>query len=359
MKTDFFTRSRKYKKDDDELLNKYKGVAPKGPGFTPLMKVIFSIITIAIIVIIFNLKTYFIGTTPIKILNHSLNESIYHESHDITLEYDDNTLDFKYNFDLNTALLTYNGKDMLITLDSIITKDDNYSIKNILINGKKGVSFSYFKDIIHIKSIPNIIDILEDNIDLFITYYYDQFKFKPTDSYYKCVSLTTENDLYDYFHHFLEFNKNNKELKESFKQVYLGFLKDVVEYKLYDYFTFDAEDVEVESALSLEEVSLTEYIQDYDRRFEDTYILLFDYLNRWLEENKNRLDSLDYKLTLDFYIDKKYKVKEVHMKVNDQLIKYKVNHDEAHDITIQEMGEINDSEIDIRDLIDYFKKASS
>lgn len=312
-------RNVERKARDKALLEKYKGEAPRGPGLSWRLKLIFGVVGILLIILFMNIKNLYIGNTPIKVLDYSLTRSLSTDGRDIDIDikatyhdkedYELNT-NIQYTFEFIKARIDTATSSIYIDTDSLAVKENDwvkYDFDQLIINDHEPMSWKPLEQVLDARSIPAINDTLEEYAQFFTAQYYNRFSFgeeteiKTKDDTYKArrIDVTlTEEDLYPLLKNFITFNDNIIDFREGVKDRIKRYLEAVQENELYD-------------IAGLTEEEVTDYLGNFDENAEVTYILFITELNDYLDAHKETLDNLDIELTISFFVDNNEKVRAI------------------------------------------------
>lgn len=312
-------RNAERKVKDKALLEKYKDEAPKGPGFSWRLKLIFGVVGVLFIIGFMNIEKLYVGNTPIKVLDYSLTRSLSTDGRDIDLniqatyhDKEDYTLDanIQYTFEFIKARLDTESSSVYIDTDTLaIRKDDweKYTFDQLIIHEKDPFSWKPLEQVLDARSIPAINDTLEEYAQYFITQYYNRFSFgeeteiiTKEDTYkVRRIDVTlTEEDLYPLLKEFIAFNDNLIDFREGVKDRIKRFMEAVQNNNFYEPF-------------GLTESEVTDYLNNFDENAEISYILFIAELNDLIDDYKTDIEDLDIELTLSFFIDSKEKVRAI------------------------------------------------
>lgn len=311
---------------EKKFLEKYKGEAPKGPGFTWQAKLIFGAFGLLIILGFVFGKSLYVGSTPIKLLDYSLTRSMKTVGRDIDLDITYQSKNEEESFELDTniqytfeyikALIDMEGthipkQKVFINTDSIMTDQngdwEKYSFDQLLIKDQTDISWLALEQVLDLRSIPAVEDTFEEYAQYFITAFYDRFTYgdsksivTPEKTYEtKRIDATlTEEDFYPFIKDFLTFNDNMIDFRDGVKDRVRRFLEAIQENEFYEPFDLDEETV-------------SEYLTNFDENYEITYILFLAYLEEEITALKPVLEELDVELHLSFYVDKDYVVRAI------------------------------------------------
>ena len=311
---------------EKKFLEKYKGEAPKGPGFTWQAKLIFGAFGLLIILGFIFGKSIYVGSTPIKLLDYSLTRSMKTAGRDIDLDINYQSKEEGKSFELDTniqytfeyikALIDMEGthipkQKVFINTDSIVTDQsgewEKYSFDQLVIKDQTDISWLAIEQVLDLRSVPAVEDTFEEYAQYFITAYYERFAYgepksivTPEKTYdTKRIDVTiTEEDFYPFIRDFITFNDNMIDFREGVKDRVKRFLEAIQENEFYEPFDLDEETV-------------SEYLTNFDENYETTYILFLAYLEEEVTALKPILDELDVELHLSFYIDKDYVVRAI------------------------------------------------
>ncbi len=330
---------------DKELLEKYKNEAPKGPGFPWQAKLIFTAVGLILLFIIVFFKSFYIGNTPIKVLDYSLTHSLSTAGRDadLTINIDNKSNEdylmeahIQHTFEYVKALVDFkiNGVtgEFYIDTDSLAVKEDEwvkYNFSDLIINDVTDISWKPLETILDIRSIPAIEDTFEEYAQYFITQYYNRFSYGyetqvvTTDKTYdaKSIDVTlTEEDFYPLIKEFINFNDTIVDFREGIEDRVKRYLEAVQEYDIYD-------------QVGLSEDYVADYLANFDENFEATYIVFMADLHEAVDDLKPTFEDLDVELDLSFLIvDYKvqsiralYKNLDTTLDLNQIDIKYVVN----------------------------------
>lgn len=346
--------SRRERRDDRKLrekkfLDQYKDEAPKGPGFSWKAKIIFATIGLLFILGFVFGKSLYVGSTPIKLLDYSLTRSMKTSGRDfdLNIQYDakDDQKDYEFHsniqftFEYLKSLISIEGdhlpsQKVFINTDSIqVNSDDQwkkYSFDQLVIKDQSNLSWLPLEQVLDIRSIPAVEDVLEEYAQYFITAYYNRFEYgqakeiQTKDDLYKSKKIDviiTEEDFYPLIRDFIGFNDNMIDFRQGVKDRVKRFLEAVQENDLYDRFDLD-------------EATVENYLNNFEENYEITYILFIAYLEEEVNKLEDVFSQLDAELHLSFYIDKDYLVRAIDAKyinldnqtdLNSVTINYVVN----------------------------------
>lgn len=309
---------------DKELLNKYKDVAPKGPGFSWKAKIIFGLVGILFIIGFLNIKTLYIGNTPIKILDYSLTRSLSADGRDINVsieaKYRDHepqwlAANIQYTFEYIKAFIELEGSNtpdskVFLNTDMLAVQNESwekYDFDQLVINDHIPFDWQPLEQVLDARSIPAIQDTLEEYAQYFLTQYYDRFYFgeetiietkEKTYNTQRINLVLTEEDIYPLLRDFIAFNDQLVDFREGIKDRIQRFLTTVQEENLYE-------------SLDLDPIEVQTYLDNFEEEFELTYILMMSDLQSFADAQEAIFKAMDFELTLSFFVDKDYKVRAV------------------------------------------------
>ncbi len=319
-------RRKRLKESDKALLDKYKGTATKGPGLSKKLMVIFLSVFIIIVLGFTYGKWLYIGSTPLKLIDYSLVQSINTDGRSIELSVDvkkknpEHSYDFNlsstYSFDYITNSMHLSGSKIgtnpiFFNEAEILYKnaDDwyRYDLKNLPIDGLDDVNWSLFSDVLDLRTLPSSKKLIKSNIEFFVTAFSESFTYGESKlleidgQTYDCrkVELSISSKQFaPLLEDFLYFSNHNLDLRESIKDRVKLFLTIVDENDLHQ-------------AFNLEKDTIKAYLNALESNFDITYILLYDQMDNLVEASLEHLNNLDAKLELGFYVDKKFFIRGV------------------------------------------------